>query len=432
MIVLNYNIFLSAVVWTVKIRAYNSLFNRVTEVLPSLPDNVTFTELGKKSLLEYREWGCLSNTDFPHAKHNRWMPYDASRSKLVADRNFMTGTTFWINEHMAVGHVMYDIILLETLRTTLVDRIVLQRSPCINADLCLGLGTWAGFFRSFYAAAIDAFQPGVALFVRFVPKVTNIVPIYLTTNTSGDAEHEYKPYHSNFKNYTLTNRNCFERVIRRSCMWTCAHSRISASTAMRFKESAYKLVRDVKLMHHFISNQPIRVLLAYRCKQASRRMANVRQLQKNMMASLRPPQYDVHFNCTSTYSMTAEEQIKMVASANIVIAEHGAFQSNMIYMRKGAMFVELRGNYVHGEFKLFEQLAQMFGLAYAYVITTNLQTHRGIEFNITADQIQSAIKIIKTYANQHFNFPKSPMFRKSFGISQEPGSELSIKVVSFP
>ena len=30
-------------------------------------------------------------------------------------------------------------------------------------------------------------------------------------------------------------------------------------------------------------------------------------------------------------------------------------------MRKGALFVELRGAYGHGEFALFEQLAEMFG-----------------------------------------------------------------------
>ena len=54
---------------------------------------------------------------------------------------------------------------------------------------------------------------------------------------------------------------------------------VSASTAARFKESAYKLVRDVKLSHDFeppsLQPQlhtpavPVRVLLAYRCKQAS-------------------------------------------------------------------------------------------------------------------------------------------------------------------
>ena len=31
------------------------------------------------------------------------------------------------------------------------------------------------------------------------------------------------------------------------------------------------------------------------------------------------------------------------------------------YMRKGALFIELRGAYGHGEFVLFEQLAEMFG-----------------------------------------------------------------------
>ena len=59
-----------------------------------------------------------------------------------------------------------------------------------------------------------------------------------------------------------------------------AYLSVSAGTAARFKESAYKLVRDVTLVHDFVSTShhpglyppsvlPVRVLLAYRCKQAS-------------------------------------------------------------------------------------------------------------------------------------------------------------------
>jgi Tfp pilus assembly protein PilZ len=40
--------------------------------------------------------------------------------------------------------------------------------------------------------------------------------------------------------------------------------------------------------------------------------------------------------------------MKMMAESHIVIAEHGGFQSNMVYMRNGSLFVELRGNYTHG------------------------------------------------------------------------------------
>ena len=130
-----------------------------TKALLPLSDNATFDELQTNNLLLSFQLGCLSNTDRPDHSTNRWLPWDKSW-EMTTEPNYMNGTTFWINEYMSVGHVMFDIVLLSALRTTKIDRIVLQRAPCIQSDLCLGLGTWASFYRAFYAAAIDAFQPG--------------------------------------------------------------------------------------------------------------------------------------------------------------------------------------------------------------------------------------------------------------------------------
>ena len=49
----------------------------------------------------------------------------------MKDSCFVRGTTLWINEHMVVGHVMYDIIAMQLLNLgdLKVDRIVLQRAP---------------------------------------------------------------------------------------------------------------------------------------------------------------------------------------------------------------------------------------------------------------------------------------------------------------
>ena len=125
-----------------------------------LPENSSFEDLITKNLLSSYQLGCFSNTDRPDHSINRWLPWDGSWD-MASDSNFFNGTTFWINEYMSVGHVMFDIILLEALRRTKVDRIVLQRAPCLQNDLCLGLGTWVSFYRAFYAAVIDAFQPGL-------------------------------------------------------------------------------------------------------------------------------------------------------------------------------------------------------------------------------------------------------------------------------
>jgi len=58
----------------------------------------------------------------------------------------LNGTTFWINEFMALGHVPYDLGLLEVLRLSPVDRIVLERAPCDHPTLCSIKNPWDSWF----------------------------------------------------------------------------------------------------------------------------------------------------------------------------------------------------------------------------------------------------------------------------------------------
>jgi hypothetical protein len=83
----------------------------------------------------------------------------------------------------------------------------------------------------------------------------------------------------------------------------------------------------------------------------------------------------------------------MVANAQVVISEHGAFQSNIMYMRKGSIFVELRGNYSHGEFANFEHLARIFG-----VVTENLDWHKSKGFNISVSKVTEMVSLVHRYS----------------------------------
>ena len=83
----------------------------------------------------------------------------------------MQGTTFWVNEHMNVGHVMYDIALIQVLQSTNVDRIILQRAPCMNMNLCAGIGTFETFFKGFYIAMLEAANITAPIFVRWTWQV---------------------------------------------------------------------------------------------------------------------------------------------------------------------------------------------------------------------------------------------------------------------
>ena len=73
-----------------------------------------------------------------------------NRRAIDAGQTFLPGTTYYIDEFMAVGHMMYDIQVLMLLNATRIDRIILQRAPCATNDLCTGTGTWLSFFKNFY------------------------------------------------------------------------------------------------------------------------------------------------------------------------------------------------------------------------------------------------------------------------------------------
>jgi hypothetical protein len=87
----------------------------------------------------------------------------------------------------------------------------------------------------------------------------------------------------------------------------------------------------------------------------------------------------------------------MAAESHVIISEHGAFQSNMIYMRNASLLVDLRGIYQHGEFKNFENLARMFGVFCQYVHTAKLTSHHDFEFNVTDSELDEVVEKVQNY-----------------------------------
>jgi hypothetical protein len=164
----------------------------------------------------------------------------------------------------------------------------------------------------------------------------------------------------------LHNWKCGERYIRRKC-YQCFHKGISVSAVVAFKKAAYKLVKSSPpLVSYFNEIDPIVVTLCYRST-GQRHISNMDILIKLLNNNLSNSLYTFNHYVTSNISMVYQTQIDWVARSHIVISEHGAFQSNVIYMRRAALFIDLRGNYTHGEFNNFEQLAKIFGV---YMLVT--------------------------------------------------------------
>lgn len=359
-------------------------------ILPSLN---TIQGLHNREILEYHESGCLSNANLPKHSLNHWYVMTPG---VAAQHNLLRGTTIWLNEYMAVGHMMYDLFLLEALRATKVDRIILKRAPCSTSDLCLGLGTWRSFYQQFYSTAIDAFQPGVPLYFRLHSNQENLRPMYLTLNSSLDSN-EYVPQNIH-GNVSLRQDICFEKLVMRKCN-LCFYSGVSPEAVLRFKSVAYTAVRNQQLAHTFTEGSPISILLAYRAGLTGRTMGNVPFLIKHLEKLVESPKFSLQTKCTSSEKLGAVEQIQMVAEAQIVISEHGAFQSNMVYMRNSSLFIELRGNYSSGEYQNYEEVARLFGVFYAVVVVADLKEHRG-NFNISAPESEQIVSIINNYASE--------------------------------
>lgn len=115
---------------------------------PQIPDDLyDLRELSERGAFGYHKLCMLSNTQFPFHKINKlFVGYDAQ--EISGQTNYLSGTTYWLNEYMHVGHVHYDIGLLQVLATTKLDRIVIQRAVC-HEKLCHGIGPIESFYKGF-------------------------------------------------------------------------------------------------------------------------------------------------------------------------------------------------------------------------------------------------------------------------------------------
>lgn len=373
---------------------------------PTAPDNATVEFLVANKKVEQLDWGCLFNTDKPGHSKNKWHEIDTNRSEALKDPAFLRGTTFWINEYMSVGHMMYDIALLQVLQTSKVDRIILQRAACISANQCAGIGMFDSFFKGLYTSMIESYSSEIPLFMRWSWQSRDMKPMYLSSTVVGNEI--TVPLERRHPSFHLKPVTCMERVIRNPMRCTsCFHDSVSPSAAARFKQVAYSLVcpenifeTELKapLQHHFSKSEPIVVTVAHRGTSATRHIANLPFLVDHLRKQLSPPEFELRVFDTTNMTRGYAEQIRVVAQSQVVIAEHGAFQSHVIYMRNGSLLIDLKGNYTNGENRNFMNLARMFGVYYADVLTENLLGHKDMGFNITALDCAAIMDTVKQYA----------------------------------
>jgi hypothetical protein len=70
---------------------------------------------------------------------------------------------------------MLDMVLIQVLQSVRLDRIILQRTPLPDQDVYT---YWNTFFKAYYAAMIDAFQPGIPIYIRREQKTDILKSFY--------------------------------------------------------------------------------------------------------------------------------------------------------------------------------------------------------------------------------------------------------------
>lgn len=340
----------------------------------------------------------MLHTSAAHHSINRFQDVAKNRTEVILDKDFLKGTTIWINEHMAVGHMMYDVYLIQLLQVIPVDRIVHQRAPCVNMNLCDGTGSWDGWYMGYFAAIFDAFQPGVPVYVRWTWQDKNAKPLF----PSGSEKGGYisKPSRDYYPSITLNNAKCFERVVKRKCQLCYQHG-IGLRAVRQFKAAAYNLIKTKPPVGpYFDSDGPIVVTFSYRGIKASRHIENVDFVISKLGQYLPSPAYQLNIFPSTNNTIMYDFQIELVARSHIVISEHGAFESNLIYMKRGSYFIELRGDYKHNEFENFHKLATMFEVFYDFVTTSGLKSHHDDALNITSSECLEVVEKIRYYVDQ--------------------------------
>jgi hypothetical protein len=322
----------------------------------------------------------------------------------IESGNFLSGTTYWWNEYMHVGHVTFDIVLMQLLRNVKIDRIIFQRAAC-NANLCAGLGTVRSFYSAYFGAIQDAFQPNVPLYLRYTWHEKGVSPTFVSTTYDAyelnvdklgtNEQKALKPIH-------LGHKMCFEKVIRRGPAYHGNYyGSVAPENVERFKAKAYSsrnLHVETALNTHFTQNTPYVILFSYRGPPITRSFVNTAHVLTLLQSAFSDSsKYVVKGHNNANSSVTSEEQIALMASANVVVTNHGAFEGNLIYMRNGSLLIELSGAYHNPEFRFFQHLAQMFGVFYTRIQTDNLTDHQAVGASMADSEVHEVVETVKTY-----------------------------------
>ena len=80
-----------------------------------------------------------------------------------------------------------------------------------------------------------------------------------------------------------------------------------------------------------------------------------------------------------------------------LVTVHGAFLTNCMWQRDGALVVELAGSYGNNEVQQFHRLALSFSVFYSRIEVKGLTDHKQLEFNLSIGEMQRVYDFAAEY-----------------------------------
>ena len=190
----------------------------------------------------------------------------------------------------------------------------------------------------------------------------------------------------------------------------CFRGTITPVTAKKFKLNAYSLLglsplNSVKDRISSDINSTINIVIFNRGLRY-REMSNSLSLIKALETADRLFQrYRIHFFNVSNHnslgvSFDYQSQIEMAYRADCLIATHGGFQSNVIYMNEGSLMIELSDSsyQLNEESENFRYLSQMFLVNYGRIHVESFKHLKQHRYTLSSSEISSILSIIKKFS----------------------------------
>ena len=363
-----------------------------------------------------------------------WTQWRASFSASL-----MPGTTYYINDFMAVGHAMHDIHLLQLLNTTRIDRIIIQRAPCATKDLCVGLGTWKSFYHALYSTMLEAANSmHTLIYVRFheqetswterpilqlqqqQKQLTDSVPVGRHADASTGGVSVGGGVGAIGGSIPVKSMLCFSRAFHRDKI-SGYYFGVSAELSTTFKETAYRLAElatssdagtgtgaGAVVRNESKSKKTIRVIYAHRGQNHYRELVDPKVLQIFILSQLEGGLAKVSAGVSvsvdlfdTSLQMSFQEQVRTVAGADVVICTHGAFETNVIYMRKHSLLLEIRGSgSVHYDENAlaYNHLSNMFQVHFRSVKAAGLQGLQDKSYSLMPVELERIGSLVLEWA----------------------------------